>query len=346
MRKRRGQTSTGEVRWPAAASIGPRSIFRLFPRKRESRQSGRGHKSALSRGYADHGPPSAIVWQPATALTRRGAFAYKPRQLRAGRPDRRGWLLCVRLSCAFGILEIERACENGRAAENSGEEDLSAEQTGAQAAPWLSHPHGDPWWPQGFGRSSRTRAQAAERVIGDLAMGAIGAPAKSTAKSPSAVRKQAFRHAVAKAGAVERLKRRSEFRAAATGLRASASCFALQALARSDDRPPRVGFTVSKQVGNAVERNRVRRRLREVVRLSAAEGEPKTETGLRPGHDYVLIGRRAALAAPFGEMMREFDTALRRVHKSEAAGTGGARRGPPHETGSDARSPTRPRPQR
>ena len=52
----------------------------------------------------------------------------------------------------------------------------------------------------------------------------------------------------------------------------------------------RVGFTVSRQVGNAVERNRVRRRLREMVRLATAGS-------LHAGHDYVLIGRRAALEA-------------------------------------------------
>ena len=59
----------------------------------------------------------------------------------------------------------------------------------------------------------------------------------------------------------------------------------------------RVGFTVSKKVGNAVERNRVRRRLREVVRLSPP-------ARMRPGHDYVLIGRRAALNAPFERIER------------------------------------------
>lgn len=173
-------------------------------------------------------------------------------------------------------------------------------------------------------------------MIGGLAMGAVGAPAQF---SDRAVRQHV---------AVERLRRRSEFRAVATGVRSAVTAFTLQALRRADDKAPRVGFTVSKQVGNAVERNRVRRRLREIVRLSAATaaGEPKTAGGLRSGHDYVLVGRRAALATPFTEMMRELDTALARIHKSERAGTGGARRGPPHEAGSEARSPTRPQPHR
>jgi ribonuclease P protein component len=130
---------------------------------------------------------------------------------------------------------------------------------------------------------------------------------------------------------VERLRRRSDFRAAAHGTRASARAFVLQARPRAEDGAIRIGFTVSRQVGNAVERNRVRRRLREIVRLSAA-------AGLRPGHDYVLIGRRAALTAPFGEMMQELDAALGKLHarggKGRDKGTGSARREPLHEAGS------------
>src|SRR6185503_15454295 len=123
------------------------------------------------------------------------------------------------------------------------------------------------------------------------------------------VREQDRRSAV-----VERLKRRSDFRAAAEGVRASGRGFVLQARQRAEDDAIRVGFTVSRQVGNAVERNRVRRRLREVVRLTtAAAGAAR----LRSGCDYVLIGRRAALAAPFGEMMQELDRALVRVHASD-----------------------------
>jgi ribonuclease P protein component len=135
--------------------------------------------------------------------------------------------------------------------------------------------------------------------------------------------------------AVERLRHRSDFRAAASGLRVSAGAFVLQARRRADGEAIRVGFTVSRQVGNAVERNRVRRRLREIVRLSAA-GVKRVESrsGLRPGHDYVLIGRRLALAAPFAQMMQDLDAALSRIHETEPGGTGGGRRGPLHEAGS------------
>ncbi len=107
---------------------------------------------------------------------------------------------------------------------------------------------------------------------------------------------------------MERLRQRSDFLAAAAGVKAPAAAFVLQARQRGDGGPPRVGFTVSKKVGNAVERNRVRRRLREVVRLSAAGR-------LRPGSDYVLIGRRAALDLSFERLIEDFAGALSRVHE-------------------------------
>jgi ribonuclease P protein component len=131
---------------------------------------------------------------------------------------------------------------------------------------------------------------------------------------------------------MERLKRRSDFRAVAqasgAGARAHASGFILQARARAEIGPPRVGFTVSKQVGNAVERNRVRRRLRELIRLTPP-------AALCAGHDYVLIGRRAALKVAFDAMMKELGGALRQVHRAgkSGAGTGAAGELPPHRTG-------------
>jgi ribonuclease P protein component len=157
---------------------------------------------------------------------------------------------------------------------------------------------------------------------------------------------------------MERLKRRTDFRAASAGARAPASAFVLQARRRAEPGqelgpetgPARVGFTVSKQVGNSVVRNRVRRRLREVVRLG-----PGSElcTALCAGHDYVLIGRRAALKASFGDMVREFDAALHRVHAAEPGqrgGTGAAKAGsgdgrPLHEAQAQSR-PRQKRPHR
>ena len=114
---------------------------------------------------------------------------------------------------------------------------------------------------------------------------------------------------------MERLRKRADFLAAASGSKVPAAAFVLQSRKRTDDGPVRVGFTVSKKVGSAVERNRVRRRLREIVRLSDADQ-------MRAGHDYVLIGRRAALQRPFAQMAAEFDGALRRVHAGRNGNTG------------------------
>lgn len=118
----------------------------------------------------------------------------------------------------------------------------------------------------------------------------------------------------------------------------SGKAFVLQARRRAEDGAIRIGFTVSRQVGDAVERNRVRRRLREVVRLAAAGGAE----GLNPGHDYVLIGRRAALAAPFGEIIQDFDVALGRIRAQVGRGTGSASSNSLHETSSPSR-PSQPR---
>jgi ribonuclease P protein component len=143
---------------------------------------------------------------------------------------------------------------------------------------------------------------------------------------------------------MERLKRRMDFRAAAAGARVPAKAFVLQARRRNDigadQDAVRLGFTVSKQVGNAVVRNRVRRRLKEMVRLTP-------QAPLCAGHDYVLIGRRAALQRPFGDMMRDLDTVVRRVHLPELArelagtraATGAANTRPPHKAGSPSRPP-------
>jgi ribonuclease P protein component len=73
-----------------------------------------------------------------------------------------------------------------------------------------------------------------------------------------------------------------------------------------DEASVRVGFTVSKKVGNAVKRNRIRRRLRTAAdRVLPADG--------RPGRDYVVIGRKAALKRPFSDLRTA-------VHKVDLSG--------------------------
>jgi ribonuclease P protein component len=77
-------------------------------------------------------------------------------------------------------------------------------------------------------------------------------------------------------------------------------------LAQAPERPARVGYTVSRKVGNAVVRNRVRRRLREIARLVIPHQA-------RPDLDYVLVGRQAALGRDFALLRQELVEALKRL---------------------------------
>ena len=228
-----------------------------------------------------------------------------------------------------------------RPARTSGEQtreaDLSTEQTGAQAPSRLPGPHGDQGWPQGSQCSSHARPQAAQRLNAcGTARACPGCdPGQDTRFADESMRQtergwsmSRFHRngtgtgpANGRGPAVERLRKRADFLDVAAGLRASAAAFVLQACERTDTGPSRVGFTVSKKVGNAVERNRVRRRLREIVRLSDAGR-------LRAGNDYVLVGRRPALHRPFAQLIEDFSHALERVHQQRrAANQPAARRG-------------------
>jgi ribonuclease P protein component len=104
-----------------------------------------------------------------------------------------------------------------------------------------------------------------------------------------------------------RLKRRAEFlRIAATGKKAAIGGVVLQAMARADSQPARIGFTVTKRVGNAVIRNRTRRRLKEAARLLLNE---------RPviGFDLVLIGRDSTRSRNFITLQGDIRRALERT---------------------------------
>lgn len=107
------------------------------------------------------------------------------------------------------------------------------------------------------------------------------------------------------------MKRRRSFLAAARGRRAVRPNLILQGRRRTADPDAviRVGFTASRKTGNAVLRNRARRRMRVAARAVLAEQG-------RPGWDYVLIARRGATArAVFGRLLADLDAAVREVHR-------------------------------
>jgi ribonuclease P protein component len=107
---------------------------------------------------------------------------------------------------------------------------------------------------------------------------------------------------------MDRLRQRADFLAVANGARANSAAFVVQARRRDDDGPIRVGFTVTKKNGTATERNRIRRRLRELVkRLDVIS--------MRPHSDYVLVGRRAALNRDFTTMLDDLRSALHRLDR-------------------------------
>jgi ribonuclease P protein component len=107
---------------------------------------------------------------------------------------------------------------------------------------------------------------------------------------------------------MNRLKQRADFVAASNGPRMASPAFVVQSRARDDDGPIRVGFTVTKKVGTATERNRVRRRLRELVKRLDV-------TSMRPHNDYVIVGRRAALDRGFETMFNDLRSALSRLER-------------------------------
>ena len=193
----------------------------------------------------------------------------------------------------------------------SDEADLSTEQPRACTPPRLPLAHGDQERPEGARAPPRQGPQAAFRLIciePDLGFGGP-APFKSSAPLP-----------------LETLKKRAEFLRVRGGGRWAGAAFVLEGKPRPGDPgkevnsplaavaqkgmpdSPRIGFTVTKQIGNAVVRNRVRRRLKAAV-------SSVFEAHARPGYDYVLIARAPAATRDFKELGRDLERAFVRVHE-------------------------------
>lgn len=112
------------------------------------------------------------------------------------------------------------------------------------------------------------------------------------------------------------LKKRAEFLRVRGGARWSCTSFTLEAKPRPQATetphggdPPRFGFTITKKLGGAVVRNRIRRRLKAAL-ADVADLHAHT------GFDYVIIARPGALDRPFAALKKDFEDALVRVHHS------------------------------
>ncbi len=121
---------------------------------------------------------------------------------------------------------------------------------------------------------------------------------------------------------MQRLKKRRDYVKVARGARTPRRGFLLQSIRRSEgeadkaEADARFGFTVTKKMGNAVVRNRIRRRLKEAVRLAGAAAADS-------GRDFVLVGRRPALDMPFTDLVAEVVGAVRAAASGKTGPRGG-----------------------
>ena len=117
------------------------------------------------------------------------------------------------------------------------------------------------------------------------------------------------------------LKDRADFLKAREGARSHERAFVLQLRQRNDheDAGLRVGFTVTKKVGNSVERNRIKRRLREAVRLADIPDDCRNK-------DAVLIARRTALTCPFDSLVEAVNHGMRHAKFDQKSGNKANRR--------------------
>lgn len=165
---------------------------------------------------------------------------------------------------------------------------LPTQQARPQASAWLSCAHGNRGWPPCAGCAPRQRPQSSHRL-------GLNWPAMSGVNSLPLV--------------LERITRRADFLRANAGRKHITSAVIIRMIGcpAPQDSICRVGFTVSRACGNAVFRNRIKRRLRALV-------QEIWPSHARAGFDYVLIGRAGAEKLDYDKIRQELMIALRRLH--------------------------------
>jgi ribonuclease P protein component len=119
--------------------------------------------------------------------------------------------------------------------------------------------------------------------------------------------------------ALQRLKVRAQFLACAKGPSCARGAVVIQALPQPEQAGMACGFTATKRIGNAVVRNRAKRRLREAARLLLPDHG-------RAGHDYVFIARQGAAERPWARLLDDVKSALIRLAAEDGAPVPGVRR--------------------
>ena len=108
---------------------------------------------------------------------------------------------------------------------------------------------------------------------------------------------------------IQRLTKRPQFLAAAQGRSVARGAVVVQALKRDDAPTTRAGFTATRKIGGAVQRNRAKRRLRQAVHaLLPLHG--------KPGFDYVFIARGGTISRPWPRLLDDVKTALLSISSS------------------------------
>jgi ribonuclease P protein component len=176
----------------------------------------------------------------------------------------------------------------------SHEAHFSAEQSRACPSPRFPSPHVDRRWPQHPERSPRAWPQEAVGL----------SPKSDLSLSDRDMRGYSI------------IKKRADFLAANRGKRYATPGFVLLVKDRQDEDPAiRLGITITKKVGNAVIRNRMRRRFRELAREMLADKG-------KAGADHILIGRDGGIERDFGELRADLIKALAKLCRSSPLGEG------------------------